>query len=62
MKCGMSYAQISKLERGLIDVLNIRVGNLWAMAEALGVDPSDLVGDRRKNMSKQRKRHQDLTQ
>lgn len=48
-KCGMSYAQISKLERGVLDILNSTVGNLWAMAEALGVEPEDLVGDRRKD-------------
>lgn len=52
-RCGMSYAQISKLERGVLDVLNIRVGNLWALADTLHVDPSVLVGDRRKIIKKE---------
>ena len=50
LRCGMSYAQVSKLERGVLDVLNIRVGNLWALADALDVDPAVLVGSRRKTV------------
>lgn len=49
-RCGMTYAQISNLERGALDILNIRVGTLWALAEALEIDPAVLVGDRRKTV------------
>lgn len=47
-RCGMSVTQISELERGKLDVLNMTVGNLWAIADALHVDPQDIVGNRRK--------------
>lgn len=48
VQCGMSVSQIAGLERGRLNVLNMTVGNLWAVADALGVAPQDIVGDRRK--------------
>lgn len=46
--CGMSVSQIAGLERGRIDILNTTVGNLFALSDALGVEPQTLVGRRRK--------------
>lgn len=47
-RAGMGYSQISKLERGVADVLQLNVGNLAALADALGMTMDELLGGRRK--------------
>lgn len=47
-RCGMSISQISNYERGRRDPLNMSVANLLALSEALGMDPTALIGNRKK--------------
>lgn len=42
-KTGLNRSQIQKLESGDIKIENITARNLFAIADALGVDPRELL-------------------
>lgn len=42
-RSGVSESNISRIERGLIKPANVKVGTLFKLAQALGVDVSELI-------------------